>query len=55
MDVTNAASPRAGGAALPSYLAMGMKKLCDEYSDAAQKHDDASHSQFGAVHCGRMP
>ena len=27
---------------------MGVKKVCDESSDAAQKHDDASNSQFGA-------
>jgi|SRR6266581_3034660 len=33
---------------------MGVKKVCDESSDTAQKHGDAANSQFGAVHCGRM-
>ena len=29
---------------------MGVKKACDESSDTAQKHGNASNSQFGAVH-----
>jgi hypothetical protein len=33
---------------------MGVKKVCDESSYTAQKHRNASNSQFGAVHCGRI-